>query len=202
MFVKFALPLFALAAGVFASPLSVEQRAVVSRNHNHNGPTSFNTWGGFHSLDNFDNFYGVDNFAGFHRKEVLESTQDVVCHSQAIEIIQQRLLVLQEMAKRITTETICEVEIQTIVFEQYYASLGKFHGDLRRHSGFHAGYDRDIVSHFGRIYGSDGLFSTDSWGFSGSDAGLHTIIPSGGNWRDETSPRSVDAAFYAARNSY
>jgi len=132
----------------------------------------------------------------------LEPTQNVVCHSQTVEIIQQRLAVLQEVAKRIITEQICDVETQTIVFEQYYRSLGNFHGDLRRYSGYQVGYDSGIVSHYGSIYGSDGSFCTDDWNFSGSDIGSQTIVPTGNNWNDQSSHQSVDSAYYAARNSY
>jgi hypothetical protein len=38
---------------------------------------------------------------------------------------------------RIITEQICETETQTIVFEQYYASLGGFSHDLTRNSNRH-----------------------------------------------------------------
>ncbi len=64
------------------------------------GPVSFDHWGGFDSLDNFDNFYGVDNFAHFNFEQVVVQETSVVCHVQAIEIIQYLLVVLQEMAKR------------------------------------------------------------------------------------------------------
>lgn len=118
---------------------------------------SFNGWGGFHSLDNFDNFYGSDNFdSSVHFSQTIVNEQEVVCHSQQIEIIQQRLVVIQELAKRsvilavpatppsldthaadsrIISEQICEVETQTVVFQQFHASLGLFQGDLRHFSG-------------------------------------------------------------------
>ncbi len=64
---------------------------------------SFDNWGGFSSFSGFDNFYGSDNFVGdFSTSEtiVTAETSELVCHSESIVIIQQRLLVLQEMAKR------------------------------------------------------------------------------------------------------
>ncbi|KAJ7494703.1 hypothetical protein B0H11DRAFT_1717082, partial [Mycena galericulata] len=163
---------------------------------------SFNNWGGYQSLNNFDNFYGIGNFDGSHRTQTLDPNQNVVCHQTDVAIIQQRLAVLQEMAKRIITEQICEVEAQTIVFEQFYRSLGNFHGDLRHYSGYQVGYDSGIVSHFGNIYNPDGSFCTDDWNFQGSDIGSHTIVSSGNNWSDESSHRSVDSAYYTALNSY
>ena len=65
------------------------------------GEISFDNYGGFSSLHGFDNFFGVDNFVGhISEQTVVEQSSELVCHSESIEIIQQRLLVLQEMAKR------------------------------------------------------------------------------------------------------
>ena len=61
----------------------------------------FVKWGGISSLSGFDNFYGSDYFSGSpYSTTIIEQQQEVVCHSESIEIIQQRLLVLQETAKR------------------------------------------------------------------------------------------------------
>ncbi|KAK7033118.1 hypothetical protein R3P38DRAFT_3313186 [Favolaschia claudopus] len=111
---------------------------------------------------------------------------------------EERLAVLQEMAKRIITETICEVETQTIVFEQYFQSLGHFRGDLRRHSGHKVGHDRGVVSHFGKIFNPDGSICTDDWHFTGHDIGSQTVVIKD-NWNEVSSPRSVDSAFFTAR---
>ena len=65
------------------------------------GDISFDNWHGISSFDGFDNFYGADNFIGTVTSHtIVEQDQEVVCHSLSIEIVQQRLLVLQEMAKR------------------------------------------------------------------------------------------------------
>lgn len=106
------------------------------------------------------------------------------------------------MRTRIITEQICEVETQVIVFEQYYQSLGNFHGDLRRYSGYQAGYDSGITSHFSNIYGSDGSFCTDDWNFTGQDIGSETVVATGNNWSDQSSHRSVDSAYYTAKGAY
>ncbi|KAJ7364029.1 hypothetical protein DFH08DRAFT_682117, partial [Mycena albidolilacea] len=161
---------------------------------------SFNKWNNIQSLDGFDSFYGEDDFNGFNRGQTVVESQEV-CHSVDVVIIQQRLAVLQELAKRIITENICEVETQVVTFEQYYQSLGHFRGDLRRHSGHQVGFDRGVVEHFGKIYNSDGSFCTDDWHFSGSDLGKQTVVIKD-NWNDQSSPRSVDSAYYTARNAY
>ncbi|KAJ8509224.1 hypothetical protein ONZ45_g8588 [Pleurotus djamor] len=199
MFAKLAIfALCALVAGVMSTPVlygSGYSKDLVSRG-NH---ISFNHWGGLSSFDNFDNFYGVDNFdASVHFNQVIEQKNVVVCHAQQIEIIQQRLVVLQEMAKRIITEQICEVETQTVVFQQFHASFNNFDHDLRRISGRHVGYDSNIVSHFNDIIDESGSISTHDFGFSGRDVGSHTVLVGGSNWNDFTSPVSVGRAHSAA----
>ncbi|KAF9016976.1 hypothetical protein BDZ89DRAFT_1075151 [Hymenopellis radicata] len=198
MFSKIALVSLALlVSGVMSSPIG-QSSALAARG----GPVSFDHWGGFDSLDNFDNFYGVDNFAHFDFEQVVVQETSVVCHAQAIEIIQQRLVVLQEMAKRIITEQICEVETQTVVFEQFHASLGSFSHDLRRDSGHQVGYDSSITGHYGDLFGDDGSLSVHDLGFSGSDVGQNTVVVGGGNWNDATSPASVDNAFFTAKGAH
>ncbi|KAJ7644175.1 hypothetical protein FB45DRAFT_290323 [Roridomyces roridus] len=180
---------------------------------------SFNGWGGFSSLDNFDNFYGSNDFSHNHYSTtIIKQDSELVCHSETVEIIQQRLLVLQEMAKKIITEQICEVETQTIVFQQYYASLGNFHGDLSRSSGrsvclplsnldalyqshSQVGYDNSIVSHYGDFYNSDGSLSNNDYGFSGQSVGSNYYVPSGSNWNDYSSPSSVSNAYNVAQSA-
>jgi len=191
MFAKFTT-LFvaaALATGVMSAPTSIAARG-----------QSFDNWDGISSLSGFDNFYGSDDFAHLNnfKQVVVKQDSSLVCHSEQVEIIQQRLAVLQEMAKKIITEQICEVETQTIVFQQYYASLGGFSHDLTRSSGRSAGYDNSIVSHYGDFYNSDGSLSNYDFGFSGSDIGSNYYVPSS-NWNQDSSPSSVGAAYVSAQ---
>ncbi|KAK7437038.1 hypothetical protein VKT23_009112 [Stygiomarasmius scandens] len=194
MFSKFALAfgfVSALAGSVLAAPLSTLDRRTVH---------SFDSWGGFSSLSGFDNFYGSDNFCGVIQDQTIVQQQEVlVCHSVEIEIVQQRLLVLQEMAKRIITEQICEVETQTIVFQQFIASSSRFSSDLLHVSNHQVGYDSSIVGHFGDLVDSSGSLTTTDFGFSGLDAGKNVVVVGGNNWNDATSPFSVRNAFNAAQ---
>jgi len=195
MFAKFSA-LFvavALATGVVSAPTSQPQ-SIAARG------SSFNNWGGISSLSGFDNFYGSDDFAHLHSSQtVVKQDSTLVCHSEQVTIIQQRLAVLQEMAKKIITEQICEVETQTIVFQQYYASLGGFsHDMMRSNSGRYAGYDNSVVSHYSDMYNSDGSLSTYDFGFSGSDVGSNYYVPSS-NWNSNSSPSSVGSAYQAAQ---
>jgi len=196
MFAKFSA-LFvavALATGVTSAPTR-SNNALAARGQ------SFNNWDGISSLSGFDSFYSSDDFAHLHnfKTTVVKQDSELVCHSEQVTIIQQRLAVLQEMAKKIITEQICEVETQTIVFQQYYASLGGFSHDLTRSSNRQVGYDNNIVSHYGDFYNSDGTLSNYDFGFSGSDIGSNYYVPSNSNWNQNSSPSSVGSAYQSAQ---
>ncbi|KAF5369138.1 hypothetical protein D9757_011063 [Collybiopsis confluens] len=197
MFAKIALPLLslsALAGSALALPFNPEIQSLNRRY------VSFDNYGSISSFDGFDNFYGVDNFSG----EISVSDQVVVqqevevCQSVSIEIVQQKLLVLQEIAKRIVTEQICEVETQTVVFQQFLSSSSHFSSDLLRTSGLQVGYDSSIASHFSDMFESDGSLSTSDLGFSGSSLGSGYVVPTGNNWDSSSSPSSVGSAYSAA----
>jgi hypothetical protein len=200
MFAKLAAALVvALSAfSVSAVPVAGSTDLAVRYGSDH----SFNNYGGYSSFNNFDNFYGSNNFDNSHfsQSSITVVEKEVVCHSESIEIIQQRLLVLQEMAKRIITEQVCEVETQTVVFEQFYSSLHGFSRDLRHDSHRDVGYDSGISSHFSDFYNSDGSLSNDDWGFSGSSLGSSYVVPSGNNW-GSNSFSSVGNAYKAAQSA-
>lgn len=201
MFAKLATALIvalsAFSTGVSAAPTTSN---LVARGGDH----SFDNYGGFSSLSGFDNFYGSSNYDNSEFSEssiTVVKEKEVVCHSESIEIIQQRLLVLQETAKRIISEQICEVETQTIVFEQFHSSLHGFSRDLRRFSGRGVGYDSGISSHFSSFYNSDGSLSNNDFGFSGHNLGQSYVVPSGNNWDNSRSFTSVGNAYKAARSA-
>jgi hypothetical protein len=173
-------------SSVFGSPVDLQGRG---SHHASVSVPSFNDWHGIQSLHGFDNFWGSHNFIGVsHRQVVLKQKQELVCHKQEIVIIQQRLVVLQEMAKKIITELVCEVETQTLVFEQFHAGLGFFRHDLDRSSKRHVGYDAHIAGLYHGLFDRDGSLSTWDLGFRGHHVGRRVIVPSGHNWNDVTSP--------------
>ncbi|RDB25805.1 hypothetical protein Hypma_006537 [Hypsizygus marmoreus] len=204
MFAKIAVQLISLtvlATGVLAGPVAL--RPDYSLAVRGNNWRSFNNWGGHASLGNFDNFHGIDNFDGSHFSQVVvKQERELVCRTQRVEIIQQQLIILQEMAKRIVTEQICEVETQTIVFEQWHSGLHGFSRDLRRHTGHQVGFDRNIVKHFNSIINVDGSFNTHDFGFTGHDIGRETVVVSGHNWDDTRSRVTVEDAYRASRDAY
>ncbi|KAF8064089.1 hypothetical protein FPV67DRAFT_1782442 [Lyophyllum atratum] len=182
MFAKLAIvSLATLASYVSAGPVALRPNYELAVR----GFTSFNNWGGHASLNNFDNFYGADNFDGSHFSQVV--------------VKQEKEL---EMAKRIITEQICEVETQTIVFEQWHSGLHGFSRDLRRHTGHQVGYDRNVVRHFGEIVNVDGSFNTHDFGFTGHDLGRETVVVGGHNWEDSRSRTTVEDAYRSSRDAY
>jgi hypothetical protein len=202
MFAKYTAPLLAaavLATTVFSSPLAVKEDQSLARRTDF---PSFNYWGGHASLDHFDDFYGKENFDGSHFNQVFVEDHEIQCRTVSVQIVQQRLVVLQEMAKKIVTELVCDSETQIVTFEQFHASLGGFNRDLRRYSGYKPGYDAEIVKHYGDFYNYDGSWADHDYGFSGHDVGSHTVFVGGGNWHDETSHASCDAVYGLTKTAY
>jgi hypothetical protein len=195
-----ALSLSALVfSGAMASPITYG-KGMVRRG---SSTFSLDSWGGHASLRGFDNFYGNNNWDGSRNSQtVIVREDEVICRTQRVEIIQQRLAVIQEMAKRIITEQVCEVESQTIIFEQFHNSLGNFRRDINRSSGNRAGFDRDVSSKFSQLIdgGSNQLTSHDL-GFNGQQIGSHQVIVGGSNWDNNLSPDSISRALSAAQSA-
>jgi len=180
---------------VAASPLS---KAPVSKRTD---SLSLNSWGGFSSLDGFDDFNGVDNFRGHNDVEtvIIQETQ-VVCSSLPVRVIQQQLAILREVAKQILTTQICEVEVQTIVLQQFSSGFDDFSGDLLRHSGNQVGFDPNVAGLLNSLVNDNGSLNRNDFGFLGSQIGGSKVVPNS-NWNDESSPDSVQAALDAARKA-
>ncbi|KAH6913071.1 hypothetical protein BKA70DRAFT_1096632, partial [Coprinopsis sp. MPI-PUGE-AT-0042] len=165
---------------------------------------SFDRWGGFDSLKGFDNFYGIDNFDGSNFEQVFVKDRELTCKSHEVNVVQQRLLLLQEMAKRVIIEQACDVETQVILWEQFRAGLHGFERDIIRSPGkrHEFGFDQEIVGHFPKFINQDGSLNSDDWKFSGKDRGRHTVRVGGHNWDNSRSVKTVKDAWNAARNAY
>lgn len=200
MFVSSLISAAALALAVSASPIQHAPRT----SHNIGAPTSlshvsFNNWGNFENLGHFDEWFGVDNFGGsFNHRNVLE--ENLVCRTVEIDVIQQQLAIVQEFAKRIVVQQICEVEVQTIVWGQFVSGFDAFGEDIRRISGRNIGFDRNIAGHIGNIVDGNGNINHD-FGFRGADIGSNFVHVSGDNWIDGQSEVSVGNAFLASQIS-
>lgn len=191
-FVAFAAVVAALSTSASAAPTA--KRTSYS-------PMSFDNYGGYSSMSNFDNFYGSDNYSGYHNNIVVDKSTEVVCHSQTVEVIQQQLVVLREYAKKIVTEQICEVEVQTVVFTQFVSGFHDFSSDLTRSSGRSVGYDSSVASHIGSIHDSSGEIVSNNLGFEGSSVGSSYVSPSGNNWDSSSSPSSVGSAYSLSKSA-
>jgi len=159
---------------------------------------SFNGYNGLSSMSGFDGFNGAGNFDGSKNRQVIIEKQVEVCHAEQIEIVQQRLAVIKEIAKRIVTELVCDVETQVIVFEQFHRGMGQFHNDMRRQNGRQGGYDSSVAGHVSHLVDASGNLTNDDLGFNGSDVGSQTVVPGGTNWNNSTSPGSTLSALNAA----
>ncbi|KAJ3734289.1 hypothetical protein DFJ43DRAFT_1064532 [Lentinula guzmanii] len=202
----FFIPLasvLALVSSSFATPLSAKRQPwnqdlvnFYVRDTN----ISLNNYAGLQSMSGFDNFQGSGNFDGSQNTQVVVvEEQQTVCHTEQIEIIQQKLVVLQEIAKRIITEQICEVETQTIVLEQFSSGLTVFQKDISRTTTKQVGYDKNVAGLISNLTNSDGSLSTSDLGFNGTSVGSSTVVPTGSNWNDTQGPEAVQKALSAAQ---
>ena len=98
MFTNVLVPLV-LISRVLASPVASSAPSSSPAPSSQPAP-SFNDLG-ISSLSGFDNFYGVNNFDGSQSAQIIvEQQQETVCQSLSVEVIQQKLVILQEVAKR------------------------------------------------------------------------------------------------------
>jgi len=145
-------------------------------------------------MSNFDDFFGNNNFNEIINQQIIIQQESIVCSSVEIEIVQQRLSVLVEVAKQIILEQVCEVEVQTIVLQQFQSVIGSFGGTIDRSNGRQQAYDQNIAGLLGSIHNSDGSLSNNNLGFSGQDIGKNSVHVGGSNWQDSSSPESVGNA--------
>ncbi|KAJ6505975.1 hypothetical protein DFH09DRAFT_285533 [Mycena vulgaris] len=217
------LSLLSLTSGVIAKPLSYRrEQALILRNApppppggpanesispppqaGGNDSISFNNWNNISSLQGFDDFNGQKNFDGKNNdQKIVIKEVETKCQVVKIELIQQKLVILQEMAKRIITEQICDVETQTIVLAQHNGALKVFSDDIQRKTVTRqVGFDEQVAQKITTIVKDDGSLSVDDAGFKGSDVGKNTVVPAGNNWSDDSSPAKVKAALDAAQSA-
>jgi len=178
-----------LSTSAMAKPVSSGKRQA-SQRRDQSFP-SFNNFDGRSSLSNFDNFFGQNNFDGSNNQLVVFQSKQVVCQQVEVEVIQQRLTVLREFMKRILIEQVCEVETQTILFEQFNSGINSFGRDIRRQSNRDVTFDSSVSDRISQLHNSDGSLSNGNLGFQGSDVGRNGVVSSGSNWNSNNSPQSV-----------
>ena len=184
--VQFALGAI-LATGVVSTPLPLESR---------NAAFNFNGWGGFASLNGFDDFFGVDNVFGLKNQQFFLQDQ-LFCAAQPIHLVQQQLLIVQELAKKMILEQICEVEAQAFLIQQLTGGFDVFANDLLLFNGRKAGFDKNIVQFAPQLFDVNGAFAVKDFGFNGHNLGQNLLFVGGSNFVDGHSQVSVKSAFDA-----
>ncbi|KAJ7127022.1 hypothetical protein C8R44DRAFT_667921 [Mycena epipterygia] len=198
------ISLLALTSEVIGKPLSYRrEQALKLRNtpalevalQARDSSPSFSNWNGISDLQGFDDFNGQSNFNGGNNEQIVIKEVSTQCETVKITIVQQKLAILQEIAKRIITEQICDVTTQTIVLAQHNGALEVFRDDIQRKTTERqVGFDQSVASKLSSVINSDGSLSTDDAGFSGSDVGKNLVVPSGNNWDNSSSPGLVQSA--------
>jgi len=155
-------------------------------------------FGGFSSLNGFSNFCG--GFSCDSNNQVfINSGNSLSCSSVDINVVQQQLAILGELAKQIILTEICEVEVQTLAFQQFNSNFGGFQDSLLRDSSLQVGFDSSIADLFEQLF-LDGILNTNDFGFLGSDIGQNSVFVNS-NWNDNSSPESVAAALSLAQQA-
>lgn len=102
-------------------------------------------------------------------------------------------------SNRTILKQICQVEVQTVVLEQFSSQVSSFYSSVTHSSSKPASYDSSIASKVGSIY-SNGSLSNSNLGFNGTSVGSSSVIPSS-NWNNSTSPASVANAGALAKQA-
>jgi len=150
------------------------------------------------SLSGFENFFGPGNFNGNKNQQTVIQQKTVQCQQQDITLVQQRLTVLRELVKKVVVQQVCEVEVQTTVLTQLKSGIESFTQDVRHVTTRQVSFDESIASMVSQIQDSLGNLSGHDLGFSGSDVGNSSVVATGSNWNDQTSPASVGAVYNAS----
>ena len=96
------------------------------------------------------------------------------------------------ITNRVILKQVCEVEVQTIVLEQFSSQVSSFYNSITHDSSIPASYDSNISGKVSSIY-DNGSLSNNDLGFNGSSVGSSSSIPTN-NWNNSTSPASVGNA--------
>jgi hypothetical protein len=197
---KTLITCLALAGVVVSSPVVKRIPTVNAVRTNEGEGKSLNGWGGYKALEKFDDWYGdKSNFDGHKNEEKIKEEEVVVCRPLDARIIQQKLAILQEMAKRVLSEQVCEVEVQTIILHQHNAAWERWVKDVHRWSGKKIGYDKEVAKKYKEIVKEDGWeLEEKDHGFNGYDIGKNKVVPKGNNWDDKSGRDRVNKAYGAA----
>jgi len=208
---------FLVASVAVASPVQQKRSAVLPSVALSNlasatqlSPISLNNWAGISSLNGFDSFFGSNNFDGFNQAQNLLE-QQLLCgvggsgsSIDNINVVQQQLAILAQVAQMAILTQLCEVEAQMLVFQQFLGGLGGFSNDLLRFGGSQPSFDSVIAALGASLFNDNGSlnsvfnFNGLNNGFNGLDIGNSLQLVSS-NWNDQFSPESVANALAQAQ---
>ncbi|KAJ2922408.1 hypothetical protein H1R20_g14673, partial [Candolleomyces eurysporus] len=155
---------------------------------------------GQHANGFFDFFGGVNNFDG-SLNQILVQQAGGACQAQQINLVQQQLAIIQEFTKQIFLQELCEVELQTVVLQQFLGGFDLFGRDLQRLNGRVPGFDAGVAGQLEQLL-LNGSVNIVDFGIKGSSIGNTLVVPGGSNWDGVNSLQSVliaEAAAKAAR---
>jgi len=149
------------------------------------------------ALSNFEDFFGKGNYNGNKNQQTIIK-KTVQCQDKDVTLIQQRLTVLRELVKKVVVQQTCQVEVQTTVLTQFKSGIESFTQDVRHTTTRQIGFDETVANLYSQLQDSSGNLSDNDLGFSGSDVGNSSIVATGTNWNDQTSPESVASVYNAS----
>jgi len=188
-----------LASLAVASPVSQNLKRTTSSTAL--VPVSLDNWGGFSVLSNFDSFFGVDDFCGLDNAQVLLE-QELVCglgtgtSISSIDVVQQQLAILSQVAQQMILTELCEVEVQMIAYQQFLLGLSGFSNELLRFNGLQPSFDSSIAGLGSSLFLPDGSLN-QNFSFSGVNIGQNSQTVSS-NWNNQ-SLQSVQNALAQAQ---
>lgn len=151
-----------------------------TRSINGISPISLNGWNGLQSLNDFDRFFGAQNFDGSRNQQVVFLNEQNICQAQQINIVQQQLAILQETAKQVILQSICDLQAQAIILSQFQNGFDVFGRDLQRLNGRFPGFDKNIADKVLQLFVQDQdrfRLNNIDFGFQGFDIGKQLVVP-------------------------
>jgi len=139
----------------------------------------------FNNLGNFgvfDQFFGESNFLGLLNEiNVANEVQLLQCLNTNVNVVQQQLAILSEVAKQIILTELCSVEDQVIALEQFTGRFDSFSRSVRGSNGITPSFDNSIAQLITQLI-IDDQFNQNDFGFLGSDIGLNTFLVVGSDF--------------------
>jgi len=163
-----------VASSAFANPIDltgIDLAAIADTNLDGFSFNQFNDLGNF---GNFDNFFGVNNFLGL-QNEVNVLAQVQCLANSNVNLVQQQLSILAELAKQVVLTELCDPADQIIALEQFQGQIDSFSSALRGVSNLSLSFDNSIAQLGAQLF-VDGQLNQNDFGFVGSQIGQNAFL--------------------------